>query len=248
MSRSVATSLGMARSLAIYYGLPWRRTRLKLFYAQLIRPGDLVFDIGAHVGSRSRTLLSLGARVVAIEPQPAFADFIEKHFSRELEGFERVAVGCQTGEIELHISSRHPTVTSISTDFLTRAKTAQGFEAVTWDQTIKVPMVTLDDLIRKYGCPAFCKIDVEGAEADIIRGASQAIPLIAFEYLPPMPDLSLQALDAIECLGDYRYNRVVGEQHHFVHAQWLTAPKLREVLAALPASEPSGDIYARLSS
>ena len=248
MSQSIATSLGMARSLAIYYGMPWRRVSLKRFYEHLIQPDDLVFDIGTHVGSRSRTLLSLGARVVAIEPQPVFADFIEKQFSGELEGFERVAVGRKTGEIELHISSRHPTVSSISTDFLTKAKTAQGFKTVTWDKIIRVPMVTLDDLIGRYGSPAFCKIDVEGAEADIIRGASQAIPLIAFEYLPPMPDLTLQTLDAIECLGDYRYNRVVGEQHRFVHAHWLTGPKLRKILAVLPASEPSGDIYARLSS
>ncbi|WP_137128973.1 FkbM family methyltransferase [Rhizobium sp. FY34] len=248
MNGSLATSLGMARSLAIYYGMPWRRGSLKRFYRGLVKPGQLVFDIGAHVGSRSRTLLSLGARVVAIEPQPAFADFIEKHFSRELEGFERVAVGRESGEIELHISSRHPTVTSISTDFLAKAKSAEGFQSVTWDQTITVPMVTLDELIRRYGSPAFCKIDVEGAEADIIRGATQPIPLIAFEYLPPMPELTLQALDAVERLADYRYNRVVAEQHRFVHSQWLTAAELRHVLAGLPVSDPSGDIYARLSS
>jgi FkbM family methyltransferase len=238
----------MVRSLAIYYGMPWRRARLKRFYGQLIAPGDLVFDIGAHVGSRSRTLASLDARVVAIEPQPAFADFIERYVAHRLEGFERVAVGHGRGEISLHVSSRHPTVTSMSTDFLTKAKTAPGFEKVVWDQTVKVPMVTLDALISRYGLPAFCKIDVEGAEADIIRGLSHPIALIAFEYLPPMVELSLQALDAVEARGDYRYNRVVGEQHRFVHEQWLSGPDLRDVLAALPASDPSGDVYARLSS
>ncbi|PYE43092.1 FkbM family methyltransferase [Rhizobium sp. PP-F2F-G20b] len=248
MSSSLATTLGMMRSLAIYYGMPWRRARLKRFYGQLITPGDLVFDIGAHVGSRSRTLASVGARVVAIEPQPAFADFIERYVAHQLEGFERVAVGRKSGDTSLHISSRHPTVTSMSTDFLAKAKTAPGFEKVIWDQTVRVPMVTLDALISRYGLPAFCKIDVEGAEADIIKGLSHPIALLAFEYLPSMLEISMQALDALEVCGSRLYNRVVGEQHHFVHEQWLTGPKLRDVLAALPASEPSGDIYARLSS
>jgi FkbM family methyltransferase len=243
-----ATSLGMARSLVIYYGMPWRRSSLRRFYADLIKPGELVFDIGAHVGSRSRTLLSLGAKVVAIEPQPAFADFIEKHFAGQLHGFERVAVGREAGEITLHISSRHPTVTSISSDFLARAKTADGFKTVTWDEAISVPMVTLDDLIERYGYPAFCKIDVEGAEADILRGTRHAIPLIAFEYLPPMPEMTMQALEAVEALGDYRFNRVVAEQHAFVHGDWLTAKELRFVLQSLPSGSPSGDIYARLCS
>lgn len=244
----LATSLGMARSLAIYYGMPWRRLSLRRFYADLIQPDELVFDIGAHVGSRSRTLMSLGARVVAIEPQPAFADFIQKHFSSALHGFERVAVGRQAGEITLHISSRHPTVTSISPEFLQQAKTAQGFQSVTWDEAITVPMVTLDDLIARYGMPSFCKIDVEGAEADILRGTRSAIPLIAFEYLPPMPDMTMKALDAVEALGNYRFNRVVAEQHCFVHGEWLTAQDMRFVLQALPHGSPSGDIYARLSS
>jgi hypothetical protein len=109
-------------------------------------------------------------------------------------------------------------------------------------------MVTLDALIARYGLPAFCKIDVEGAEADIIRGLSHPIALIAFEYLPPMLELSLEALDALERRGSRLYNRVVGERHKFVHERWLSASELRQILAALPASAPSGDIYARLSS
>lgn len=56
------TAIGVARSLVVYYGQPWRRVQLRRFYSGIIKPGDLVFDIGAHVGSRSRTLLSLGQR------------------------------------------------------------------------------------------------------------------------------------------------------------------------------------------
>ncbi|MEH0069876.1 hypothetical protein V6L77_05365 [Pannonibacter sp. Pt2-lr] len=94
---SVRATLGLARSLVIYYGQPWRRRQLKRFYRQLVAPGDLVFDIGAHVGSRSATLLGLGAEVVAVEPQPVFARMIERHLARRLRGFETVAVGAEEG-------------------------------------------------------------------------------------------------------------------------------------------------------
>ena len=44
--------LGLARSLLIYYGNPRKGQRMKQFYAQFMGPGDLCFDIGAHVGNR----------------------------------------------------------------------------------------------------------------------------------------------------------------------------------------------------
>ncbi len=39
-------------------------------YRRFVRPDDLVFDIGAHVGDRVAAFRRLGARVVALEPQP----------------------------------------------------------------------------------------------------------------------------------------------------------------------------------
>jgi len=240
------TAIGVARSLAIYYGQPWRRAQLRRFYAGIVRPGDLVFDIGAHVGSRSRTLLSLGARVVAVEPQPVFADMIDRHLSRRLAGFERVAVGAAEGEARLRISRRHPTVTTISDRFIQGVGTAAGFRDVSWDHEVVVPLTTLDRLIRVYGVPDFCKIDVEGAEADILRGLSRPIRLIAFEYIPALPEIAREAVRLLESLGPYRFNRVVGETHRFADGDWKGARQLLADLDALEPDDRSGDIYARL--
>lgn len=247
-SERFSTSLGLARSLIVYYGQPWRRSALRRFYASIVKPGDLVFDVGAHVGSRSRTLLDLGARVVAVEPQPAFADFIENRFSGALTGFERVAVGRVAGEIDLLISSRHPTVTSISSRFVETVKQSKGFAQVVWDRKVTVPMVTLDHLVSKYGMPAFCKIDVEGAEAEILHGMTKPIPLIAFEYIPAMPSVASNAIDRLMGLGGYRFNRVIGERHRFVWDRWKTADELLVELSQMPADAPSGDVYARIEA
>lgn len=244
--QTLASSLGLVRSLVVYYGQPWRRHGLKRFYRTLVSPRELVFDIGAHVGSRSRTLIDIGAKVVAVEPQPIFADFIQKHLGRELEGFERVAVGEVTGSIDLLISSRHPTVTSVSSSFVHAAKQNAGFSHVQWDKRITVPMVRLDDLIAKYGQPTFVKIDVEGAEAAVLSGLTRPIDLIAFEYIPAMPSVAAQCIARLASIGDYRFNRVKGETHRFVSPHWMTASQMLSDLSAMPADASSGDVYARI--
>lgn len=237
---------GVARSLLTYYGQPWRRGQLKRFYSGLIARGDLVFDIGAHVGSRSKTLLALGAEVVAVEPQPVFADIIEKRLGARLKGFERIAVGAREGEVTLHISSRHPTVTTISDRFIDGVGPVAGFQNVVWDRQIRLPVTTLDRLIDTYGVPAFCKIDVEGAESDILRGLSQPIGLIAFEYIPALPDIGREAIERLKHLGTYGFNRVIGEKHCFVDVEWTDASTMLTRLTALSPESQSGDIYARL--
>lgn len=246
VAKTLSSSLGLARSLVVYYGQPWRRFGLKRFYRSLVSPGQLVFDIGAHVGSRSHTLIEIGAKVVAIEPQPLFADFVEKHLGKQLEGFERVAVGATRGSVDLLISSRHPTVTSVSSSFVEAAKKNPGFSHVNWDGKVTVPMVRLDDLIEKYGVPAFIKIDVEGAEAAVLSGLSQPIDLIAFEYIPAMPSVANEAIAKLVSMGDYRFNRVEGETHRFVSQGWKTGSQMLTELAAMPADGKSGDVYARI--
>ena len=61
MTRSWAERWGIWRSLLLYYGVPFRQRRMRRLYAQFIKPGDLCFDVGAHVGNRLRAWDSLGA-------------------------------------------------------------------------------------------------------------------------------------------------------------------------------------------
>ncbi|MGK6315156.1 FkbM family methyltransferase [Neorhizobium sp. DT-125] len=248
MRHDFLASLGLTRSLLIYYGQPWRRSSLRRFYAGFIKPGDLVFDIGAHAGSRSRTLLSLGARVIALEPQPLFADFIASSFAGEDLTLLRKAAGKEKGSIDLHISSRHPTVTSISSSWISKVGSTPGFRNVAWDRVERVEMTTLDALIDDYGLPAFCKIDVEGAEADILAGLHHPIPLVAFEYISAVMEIAVEAIGHLKRLGPYRFNRVEGERHRFVHRDWMSADAILVELAGMAGRGSSGDIYARLDA
>lgn len=243
----LATAAGLLRSLAVYYGQPWRRLALHSLYAGLVAPGDLAFDIGAHVGNRTRTLLKLGARVVAVEPQPAFAAFLARSL-RNRATLVRAAVGELEGEAELRISRRHPTVSTLSEGFIASVGKTEGFRHVEWDGSARVAVTTLDRLIAEHGVPAFVKIDVEGHEAAILRGLTTPVRLVAFEYVPAAVAVAVACIDRLETLGAYRFNRVVGEGGRFVDVDWSDGAEMRRTLMGLGPDAPSGDVYARLAA
>ena len=242
-SLSAADCRGLARSLLIYYAPVWRTLRLRRFYAGFIRPGDLVFDIGAHVGHRSRVLASLGARVVAVEPQALFAGFLRRTLPTGVV-LEPVAVGASAGEATLLVSSRHPTVSSGSPAWIDRVRGDPGFAAVRWDRTETVPRTTLDGLIARHGAPEFVKIDVEGMEAEILRGLATPLPRLAFEYLPAALDLAADCVGRLAALGPYRFNAVRGEQAAFAWPRWLGPGEVAAALRELAAPGGHGDLYA----
>ncbi|MER0239504.1 FkbM family methyltransferase [Fulvimarina sp. MAC8] len=245
---NLAARLGLVQSLLVYHGQPWRVIPLRRFMQALVRPGSLAFDIGAHAGNRSLALAKAGARVIALEPQPAFAGILDRVARGRAITVRREAAGREAGIAQLSISRRHPTLSTTVTGWPERLGSAPGFERVAWDEMIEVPVVTLDMLIAEHGVPDFTKIDVEGSEADILDGLSQPLPLVAFEYLPAAMDIATRCLDRLADLGAYECNLVIGETQHFARTDWIPLPAFRDILAEASRSGASGDVYARLSS
>ena len=243
---AIARAAGIARSLAIYRGIPGRSARFRRFFSGLIRPGDLCFDIGAHVGNRSLCWAGLGARVVALEPQPDFARLLRRSFRGHPEiTLVESAVGAAPGTATLHLSSRTPTVASLSPDWIETVSQTDGFASIRWDRRAEVPVTTLDALIGRFGTPAFCKIDVEGFEAEVLAGLSRPLPCLSVEYVPAALPAALAALERIEALGRCRFQVSVGETGRFLWPNWRSGHELRAWLLTRSPEDRSGDIYAR---
>jgi FkbM family methyltransferase len=244
---SLTSAYGLARSLLIYYGVPLRLARWRAFYRQFVRPGDLCFDVGAHVGNRLRALAGLGTRVVALEPHPVFLGLLQRWYG----GWPGVtvvgqAVGARPGERDLMLSRRAPTVSTLSPEWAARVANTPGFASVHWESTIRVPVTTLDRLIEQHGLPRFCKLDVEGSELEALQGLSVPLPALSFEVVPAAADLALGCLDRLTSLGDYEFNRTVGESTRWLSPVWLSAGAMAAELLALTPESRSGDVYARL--
>lgn len=238
--------VGLARSLAIYHAVPFRQRRLRRLYARFVKPGDLAFDVGAHAGNRTRALRALGARVVAVEPQPDFQRVLRFLFGRD-DGvvLAPLALGAEAGRAELAISARHPTVTTLAAQWRQARSGDADFAQVSWDRRLDVEVSTLDALIARHGEPAFVKIDVEGHEAAVLDGLTRPVACVSVEYLPRALGGVEACLQRLERLAAYRYNWSPGESFALGAAQWLDAEGLLAALRSPAAQRVSGDVYAQ---
>lgn len=238
---------GLVRSFDVYYGDPARDAAMDALYARYVSGGDLAFDIGSHVGDRIGAFRRLGARVVALEPQPDCASAIRTIYDTDLAVIlVEAACGPRPGTLTLHVNSANPTVTTASSDFLRAADGAGGWEGQVWDRTIDVPVTTLDALIATYGEPAFVKIDVEGFEADVLAGLSRPLRALSFEFTTIQRDVALACLDRLAALGPYRFDLALGETQVLSYGAPVSIDDMRRTIADLPHAANSGDIYATL--
>lgn len=132
---------------------------------ELVQPGDVVYDIGAHVGYFtvlfSREVGSDG-RVFAFEPRDLNRGFLERHVSMNdcsNVSISNAAVGEGEGSARMN----------------TRVGTGTGH--LDAEGNVTVPLVSLDHLVYERGWPkpALLKIDVEGAEMRVLKGGRRAI-------------------------------------------------------------------------
>ena len=241
-----ASARAIGRSLRIYYP-PGRAAAQDAFHRHFLAPGDLAFDIGAHVGDRVSSFRRLGARVVALEPQPRPARAIRLIHHRD-SGVTllQAAAGERDGEVTLHVNSANPTVSSASKDFVRAANGAGGWEGQVWDEAITVPCITLDRLIAEHGRPAFIKIDVEGFEDRVLAGLGQPVAALSFEFTTIARDVGQRCLDRLAALGPYRFDVALGESQRLEFQRWVNPAEMSAYLRELPHEANSGDVYAVL--
>jgi FkbM family methyltransferase len=221
--------------------------RRRNFYSQFISSGDLCFDVGANYGNRTKIFLTLGARVVAVEPQELCMAKLRRRFGRNRNlTLVPQALGAAVGEKQIYLSAAS-TVSSMSSDWIEKVKASGRFANVEWNGSAKVSVTTLDALIAKHGTPVFCKLDVEGFEAEILSGLSRPIRTVSFEFTPEIIEVALACITRLEQLVCYEFNVSFAESMQFHLPSWVGASEISRLLTEItPDKKCFGDVYARI--
>ena len=127
-------------------------------FQQAVRPGSVVYDVGAHYGYYSllaSRLAGPNGRVIAIEPSPRNLAVLRRHLA--LNHASNVTV------VEMAVSDREG-----EARFDNRAGSGVGH--LSPEGSLTVPVTTLEALAGRFSPPDVIKIDVEGAEEAVLAG------------------------------------------------------------------------------
>jgi FkbM family methyltransferase len=229
--------------------LRWARPALASLFDSVLSPGDLFADVGANNGLYSlwaARLVGARGRVHAFEPDPDTAARLRRN--AELNGFSQIevhvrALGEREGTVRLHRWVGASGRTS-------RYATSPGLS-----QEIEVPMTSLDAHFAGSPPPKFVKIDVEGMEVDVLRGAEGLLsaeqpPLVVFEsHASSFEGSGVPYAEVLRFLGDLGYG-VFSLGRHGVAPEPAGAlePGSLNVLGARVGHEPHDTLLARLRS
>jgi FkbM family methyltransferase len=187
------------------------------FVRSVLSAGDTAIDVGAHIGFFTMEMAAMvgpTGEIYSFEPYGPNANLLERSIDEnrfeDRVTFQRAAVGATSGSATLTF----PVETLNSGGaYLLRDGTAP----LTGNQRAEVPVVALDD-VKVKGRVRLIKMDVEGAEPQVIRGAARLLrdhrPIILSELHPTQLDRASgvtadQFLDQMRALG-YRGRTVDG--------------------------------------
>lgn len=245
--RSVIRGLGLystAVTLENKLGNYLNKSKRLDMYSDFVKRDSLVFDIGANEGNRTAIFLALGAKVVAVEPQAECIAKLESKFGDKINLVKK-GLDEQEGK-KLLYKSDSSLISSFNKDYIDSVKDDR-FKGASWTPAGELEMTTLDKLIATYGVPDFCKIDVEGFEQQVLKGLSQPLKSLSYEFVVPENlNNALECLDLLMKQGKIECNFSHGESMDLALPKWKSG---EDMVAFVKTPEfegySYGDIYVK---
>ncbi|MEG4212273.1 FkbM family methyltransferase [Microcoleus sp. S13_B4] len=211
------------------------------FIRNFVEAGDTVFDVGANIGQKADLYLAAGAKVICFEPQPDCLTILtQKYHQNPNAVIVNKGLGEQAGTMELSVCTDANYISTFSKKW----KTGR-FSQYDWNQTVTVEVTTLDEMIKLWGHPQFCKIDVEGFEYQVLKGLSVPIRYISFEFAIEFIQETKNCIDHLKSLGYKLFNIAKGEASNLVFSDWVSDSHLFNYLESANEALLWGDIYAK---
>jgi FkbM family methyltransferase len=192
-----------------------------------------LIDVGSERGAVAAALREAGMGPAwLIEPYPASAERLRERFADDADvQVLDVAAGSEDRSAELHLAHDASGESRDAFHTLTPERTGRD---LAWDESVAVQVRSLDSLRAAGEIPGrvgLLKVDAEGADADVLRGASSieaAIVMVEFwgdlpDTLGPCPFGLDEVRSLVETLGPRRFLFVRHGLRHVSVARWDTA-------------------------
>ncbi|MEO8026631.1 MAG: FkbM family methyltransferase [Bryobacteraceae bacterium] len=155
---------------SLHYNLAEERRHIYGVGDQALREGDVVFDCGANIGVF--TALALKAkvkRIIAIEPAPENLECFRRNFGGDIESGKIVLIPKGVWDKDDILTLNVDPKNSAADSFVLKPEGSVG--------KIQVPLTTIDKIVAQLGLDQvdFIKLDIEGAEANALRGAVETM-------------------------------------------------------------------------
>ena len=188
----VDLTLGNDNSLCLYVCGSFEPNEFH-FLDGILKPGMVFVDVGANDGYYTlfaARRVGPAGRVVSVEPSSRERGHLERNLARNGIGNVEIvpaALGAAPGHADLHLAhgvhTGHNTLGRFAHDDVVPARVE------------RVPLETLDAVVARLGLPRVdvVKIDVEGAEANVIAGARNVLASMRPILMLEMSDVALRA-------------------------------------------------------
>lgn len=220
------------------------RQAMRRFYSAFVRKGDLVFDVGAHVGRHAELFTDLGAAVVSIEPNPSCCEQLRHLAKIRNVRVENCAAGDAPGKLKLRIC-QDSVISTVVEAWYEGAKRSPLHQDAQWTESVEVNVVTLDQLAVRYGIPSFVKIDAEGYDDHVLKGMSFRPRALSFEFNRLLPQAAERCFGTSVLSRGYEFNFSRGLDLKYVSENWMSGQELCSRLSDFAEDEEYGDVFAR---
>jgi FkbM family methyltransferase len=178
----------------------------------------LAFDIGSYIGQYVSIFKNLGFdEIVCVEPSNVSFQNLSGIFQHDktIHLVNKAVHDVDGIQLPLLTNSTLPILNTLHGDWLIDTRHVVFGSDVSILNMIE--SVTLDSLIKTYGVPSHIKIDVEGHELSVLKGLTQRIDMISFEWISELDEKNIECASRCYDLGSYKFYVTFAEiMPHFI--------------------------------